>query len=161
MVYYDRNESLSFKKCYLRSFLVVDNIQNPKLDEFRVLYYIFFRLTKHYQMTKMWVNFVSILCSIIWQNDETKLITQISNRFCLLSTTTIESDKIQNTKQEIWPALYFINHPLDESRITQRTITNTRLVRIKIPINEGMKSWKCVDKRHVTNKCVGERHMQR
>ena len=53
MVYYDRNESLSFKKCYLRSFLVVDNIQNPKLDDFRVLYYIFFRLTKHDQMTKM------------------------------------------------------------------------------------------------------------
>jgi hypothetical protein len=42
------------------------------------------------------------------KKNATKLKTQISSRFCLRSTTTIESDKIQNTKHEIRPVLYFV-----------------------------------------------------
>ena len=36
-----------------RSFLVGDKIQNTKLDEFRVLYFVFCRVTKQDQTTKL------------------------------------------------------------------------------------------------------------
>ena len=60
------------------------------------------------QTTKLGVNFVSISCFVVGQKNETKLRTLISSRFCLRSTTTIESDKIQNTKHEIRSVLYFV-----------------------------------------------------
>ena len=66
-----------------RSFLVIDKIQNTKLDEFRVLYFVFCRVTKHDQTTKKWVNFVSISCFAVWQNNEIKLKTQITVPYCV------------------------------------------------------------------------------
>ena len=85
---------------------------------------------------KLWENFVSISCFVAGQKNETKLKTQISSRFCLRSTTTIESDKIQNTKFVQFCffilstirndlTIQILTHPSDFGSLHGRTILNS------------------------------------
>ena len=100
----------------LRSFLVVDKTQNTKLVEFRVLYFVrsilyfvaFDRsivvVDRRQNRLEICVfNFVSLFCPA------TKNTKSRQNSFTILSFGPVLSrDKIQNTKLEIRPVLYFV-----------------------------------------------------
>jgi hypothetical protein len=103
------------KKEFVRSFLVVGKIQNTKLVEFPVLYFVFCRsrsgivvvdrrqnrleicvfnfvaffchTTKHEIETKFTHNFVVLSCFVTRQNTKYKTRNSTSFVFCILSTT--------------------------------------------------------------------------